>query len=606
MTSLIVQPQVVANAAANVADIGSMIGAANAAAAGTTASVVAAASDEVSAAAATLFNTYAQDYQELLKRAAVLHQQFGQALAAAGKAYVESETAAQALLGGSPAAGGVTGAADPPLPQTLIAPSVGLFMGGSGNPIPNATYINGVLNWVNQNFAVTMSNALPLFTPEGLYPVTGVKTLPVNTSVSEGITILQSAINQQLFPTSGTGAPSVAVLGYSQSSVISSLVMQNILSGNYPFQVPSTSQLGFTLLGDPMNPNGGLLERFAGLTFPSLGFDFYGATPPNTPYNTAIYTLEYDGFADFPQYPIDFPADLNAFLGIIYLHGTYPFFTGDQILNAIPLTNTVGPTMTDYFILPTQNLPLLDPVRAIPLIGNPIADLVQPDLRVLVDLGYGSTTQGWSPDPPNVPTPFGVIPPVSPITVAGALATGTQQGISAFANDISAMMSSPPNLSPAGLSNALMGSLGTGGASVLPALTSALSSPASFIATLQSANSNIINGISSSASAAYATLLPTADLANAIVTSVPSYDLNLFLDGVEQVVNGDPVGGLVYAFGAPLAADTALATLFGGFEVRVIQHAATSIVGDVMNTYMPPPVSQAQPQPQLGTAFGSD
>src|ERR1700678_616352 len=186
MTSLIVQPQVVANAAANVADIGSMIGAANAAAAGTTASVVAAASDEVSAAAATLFNTYAQDYRELLKRAAVLHQQFGQALAAAGKAYVESETAAQALLGGSPAAGGVTAAPDPPLSQTLIAPSVGLFMGGSGNPIPNATYINGVLNWVNQNFAVTMSNAPPLFTPKGLYPVAGVKTLPVTTPVSEG------------------------------------------------------------------------------------------------------------------------------------------------------------------------------------------------------------------------------------------------------------------------------------------------------------------------------------------------------------------------------------------------------------------------------------
>jgi PE-PPE domain len=86
---------------------------------------------------------------------------------------------------------------------------------------------------------------------------------------------------------------------------------------------PATNQLGFTLLGDPMNPNGGLLERFVGLTLPSLGFDFYGATPPNTPYNTAIYTLEYDGFADFPQYPIDVLSDLNAVLGIHYVHGTY-------------------------------------------------------------------------------------------------------------------------------------------------------------------------------------------------------------------------------------------------------------------------------------------
>ena len=577
MASMFVQPQVVANAAANVADIGSMIGAANAAAAGTTASVVAAASDEVSAAAATLFNTYAQDYQELLKRAAVLHQQFGQALAAAGKAYVESETAAQALLGGSPAAGGVTGAADPPLPQTLIAPSVGLFMGGSGNPIPNATYINGVLNWVNQNFAVTMSNALPLFTPEGLYPVTGVKTLPVNTSVSEGITILQSAINQQLFPTSGTGAPSVAVLGYSQSSVISSLVMQNILSGNYPFQVPSTSQLGFTLLGDPMNPNGGLLERFAGLTFPSLGFDFYGATPPNTPYNTAIYTLEYDGFADFPQYPIDVLSDLNAVLGIQYVHGTYASINpnalpqGDTMIE-LPGSATLpgGTGATNYYMISQPNLPLLDPVRAIPIIGNPIADLAQPDLAVLVNLGYGSTAQGWSTGPANVPTPFGVIPPVSPIDVAGALAAGTQQGMSAFAGDISAGIAGIP--SP----NVSLPDMSSIGMSGVPSLLPAAPAPAAidgFIQALQTANTTIVNGISGAAANAYAVLLPTADIANALATSLPSYDVNLFLDGVQQVISGDPVGGLVYAFGAPVAADAGLGTLAAGFEIDVLLNA---------------------------------
>jgi hypothetical protein len=579
MTNLIVQPQVVANAAANVADIGSMIGAANAAAAGTTAGVVAAASDEVSAAAATLFNTYAQDYQELLKRAAVLHQQFGQALAAAGKAYVESETSAQALLGGSPAAGGVTGAADPPLPQTLIAPSVGLFMGGSGNPIPNATYINGVLNWVNQNFAVTMSNALPLFTPEGLYPVTGVKTLPVNMSVSEGITILQSAINQQLFPTSGTGAPSVAVLGYSQSSVISSLVMQNILSGNYPFQVPSTSQLGFTLLGDPMNPNGGVLERFVGLTFPSLGFDFYGATPPNTPYNTAIYTLEYDGFADFPQYPIDVLSDLNAVLGIQYVHGTYASINpnalpqGDTMIE-LPGSATLpgGTGATNYYMISQPNLPLLDPVRAIPIIGNPIADLAQPDLAVLVNLGYGSTAQGWSTGPANVPTPFGVIPPVSPIDVAGALAAGTQQGMGAFAGDISAGIAgiSSPNVSLPDMSSIGM----SGVPSLLPAApTSAPAAIDGFIQALQTANTTIVNGISGAAANAYAVLLPTADIANALATSLPSYDVNLFLDGVQQVISGDPVGGLVYAFGAPVAADAGLGTLAAGFEIDVLLNA---------------------------------
>jgi len=626
MTSLITQPQLMMAAAADVAEINLAIGAAKAAAAGPTTGLVAAAGDEVSAMSATLFGAYGQEYQALLQQAAAFHEQFVAALSSAGNAYAGAEAAAsnalgalggdvRALLGGNaaPATATVTGALTTAAPAVVPSPNtVTLVLGASGLPIPPQDYIVGIPPlYINQFFPAGINVGLP--TPEGLYPLTGINNLTLDVSVSQGVTILNNAIQSAV----ASGNTTINVFGYSQSSTISSVVMQMLNPTNTPggSLLPSDVHLNFTLVGDPSNPNGGLLTRFPGLSLPSLGITFGTATPGNS-FPTNIYTIEYDGFGDFPQYPIDVLSDVNAFVGIIELHGTYPFFSAAQLLpttmggEAIQLTNTVGPTQTQYFILPTQNLPLLDPVRAIPVIGNPLADLVQPDLRVLVDLGYGSTTQGWSPDPPNVPTPFGVIPPVSPITIAGALATGTQQGISAFANDISAGIAGVPtlasNLSPAGLSSALMGSLGTGGSSVLPALTSALSSPASFIAALQSANSNIINAFSSSASAAYATLLPTADVANAIVTSVPSYDLNLFLDGVEQVVNGDPVGGLVYAFGAPLAADTALATLFGGFELRVLQHAATSIVGDVMNTYMPQPVSQPQAQPQLGTAFGSD
>ncbi len=38
-----------------------------------------------------------------------------------------------------------------------------------------------------------------------------------------------------------------------------------------------------------MNPNGGLMTRFPGLTMPTPGVDFYGATPTNTIYPTHIY-----------------------------------------------------------------------------------------------------------------------------------------------------------------------------------------------------------------------------------------------------------------------------------------------------------------------------
>ena len=321
------------------------------------------------------------------------------------------------------------------------------------------------------------------------------QSLPLDTSLGQGVTILNSAIQSLATP-----GNTINVFGYWQSAIISSLEMQALNPTNTPggSLLPTGVNLNFSLVGDPSNPNGGLFARFPGLSLPSLGLTFGTATPDNS-FPTKIYTIEYDGFADFPQYPIDFLSDLNAFFGIAYLHGTYPFFTADQVNAAIQLTNTVGPTQTEYFILPTQNLPLLEPVRAIPVIGNPIADLVQPDLRVLVDLGYGSTTQGWSPGPPNVPTPFGVIPPVSPLQVLSALGTGTQQGIGAFASDISAEVASLSSLSPSSLAS-MLGSGVTGGSGLLSGgltgLTSTLSSPDSFILALESANTNFSSAIS--------------------------------------------------------------------------------------------------------------
>jgi hypothetical protein len=217
-------------------------------------------------------------------------------------------------------------------------------------------------------------------------------------------------------------------------------------------------------------------------------------------------------------------------------------------------------------------------------------DLIQPDLKVIVDLGYGSTTQGWSPNPPNVQTAFGVIPPVSPGTVLSALASGTQQGMGAFASDITAMASSPASFSLAGMTSSL-GALGSTGSALLPAMASALSSPASFISSVQGANAFLAGGVSGGLSAAYGTLLPTADIVNALAISMPSYDVNLFLDGVEQMFNGDPVNGLVYAIGAPVAADAALLTLATGFEFRVLEHAAVSIVDGFIPPAPTPPTS---------------
>jgi hypothetical protein len=75
------------------------------------------------------------------------------------------------------------------------------------------------------------------------------------------------------------------------------------------------------------------------------------------------------------------------------VHAAYPDLTSAQISSAVHL-QTQGTTLTDYYMVPTENLPLLQPLRALPINGNPLADLVQPDLTVIVNLGYGDPNCG--------------------------------------------------------------------------------------------------------------------------------------------------------------------------------------------------------------------
>jgi len=109
----------------------------------------------------------------------------------------------------------------------------------------------------------------------------------------------------------------------------------------------------------PALPNGGLLERFNGfetlaghttvepLSLPSLGLSFDGATPSNdfvtkcTRWNTTASPTSRATQRTF--------VDLNAFLGIQMLHGTYlnggvmgsgP--TAEQIANAILLPGSAA------------------------------------------------------------------------------------------------------------------------------------------------------------------------------------------------------------------------------------------------------------------------
>ncbi|KAA8966508.1 hypothetical protein [Mycobacterium sp.] len=137
------------------------------------------------------------------------------------------------------------------------------------------------------------------------------------------------------------------------------------------------------------------------------------------------------------------------------------------------------------------------------------------------------------------------------------LATDTESGIKAFEADLA----NPAVLLPSGASSSLPSLL-----DLMSALSADISNP---MATL----TDIVDAFSSAASSAYSTLLPTADIVNALLTSLPDYDLTLFTDNLSN-------GNLLDALGLPIAANTALGTLAAGFEYDVITNALSAISAD--------------------------
>jgi hypothetical protein len=457
-----------------------------------------------------------------------------------------------------------------------------LIVGPSGIPIPSQGYVDtaDTLYLAPRGFTGTTQ---ALLTPEGFYPVTGVKSLTVNASEAQGQQILDSAIQNQIASGQVDAANPVVVSGYSQSSGISGLVMQQLATQGVP-----SDDVHFVLVGDTNAPNGGLLERFdvppgSNPSVPAFGITFNGATPADL-YPTDIYTLEYDGFADFPQYPIDPFSDLNAIFGFIFEHLTYLGLTPEQIADAMPLPTSAADTLTNYYMIPVDDLPLLDPLRLIPVLGNPLADLLQPDLKVLVDLGYGSITDGWSQGDADVPTTFGLFPSASVLEqVPEALSKGLQQGITAAIADLqnpdnyqTSLQSilDQPFLTPLVNAAFAAGDLDTTRPTlpeILGALSSLLGGSTSGTTTSLSSLTGIINDLTGTVSADYATLLPITDTATTLLITVPEYDASLFVDQLQA-------GNLLDAIGDPIAADVAL------IPVLLTIGAVDPIVGAVGST----------------------
>ncbi|MBI3693174.1 MAG: PE-PPE domain-containing protein, partial [Mycolicibacterium aromaticivorans] len=196
------------------------------------------------------------------------------------------------------------------------------------------------------------------------------------------------------------GNDHLVIYGLSQGAGIANVVKKR-LARQYP-QGTTAPDIDFVLSGDPNLPNGGLMSRFPGLYIPILDLGFNGAAATDTQFKTVEINRQYDGFTDFPLYPLNVVADLNALMGIVYLH-TNSF---DVSLPSDPTTSpayqgTHGDT--SYYFFATQHLPLFAPLRALG-VPQKVLDVIEPVFRVIVEAGYDRTIKPW------VPTPARLIP----------------------------------------------------------------------------------------------------------------------------------------------------------------------------------------------------
>lgn len=284
-----------------------------------------------------------------------------------------------------------------------------LIMGSAFQPTPKDSYIDQVMDhFLNPQNPFPGQPTFPGYTPVG---VTTPQT-DYGSGIVQGAADIDAAIRAHL-----ADGDNVTVFGYSMSAAVATQELVNLL-GLPADEQPDPANLSFVLLENLGNPNGGFFTRFdSGMPM----------TPTDGIYHTDIYTIEYSGATDFPKYPLNFLALANAMAGYVYLHpallpGWPTTFDPDSVHDAVQLP-TSEDVNTDYFLIPTQNLPLLDGIRAFPVFGPAMADLVQPALRVLIDLGYDRS------DPADVLTPVSwSLPTIDWDTVSHNLELGFEQG----------------------------------------------------------------------------------------------------------------------------------------------------------------------------------
>ena len=292
---------------------------------------------------------------------------------------------------------GVATAAD-----TSLDPAVTevLVVGGSGNSLPS----EAMMHVLYEQGIFTDPTPTGVRYPAQLWPIQGKLTL--DESVAVGVANLDAALAASDGP--------VTVVALSQGAVVVNYEKRALMAQPSP-----PSDISFVTIGDPTNSDGGLLAKLPHMHIPILDATIPRA-PIETPYDTTEIVHEYDGFADFPDNPLNLLADLNAVAGVIYEHPNKSGVDLTDPRNVVTSsTNSLGGTTT-HILLPTDELPLTRPLRALG-VPDQIVDRLDRPLRKIINSAY----EGERPKPGTAASSTGA--PPAPRSVSNA--TGSAKAV---------------------------------------------------------------------------------------------------------------------------------------------------------------------------------
>jgi hypothetical protein len=150
-----------------------------------------------------------------------------------------------------------------------------------------------------------------------------------------------------------------------------------------------------------------------------LDISVSGATPDNGD-TTVDVARQYDGWADFPTYPLNILATANAIAGMILVHGQ----TQTELTAAdIEAAKAGGSAYyqehgsTTYYLIRTPLVPLLMPLKGI--VPDPILGAIDPVLRTFIEMGYDRSDYSKPTKAQLLPS-IPLLPSFSPPSLPGA------------------------------------------------------------------------------------------------------------------------------------------------------------------------------------------